>query len=141
MRSKTSFLSRLFSSSSQAKENATEPFQLLKAQVDDCEAFIDRTVKLVNEWRQATLKSEEALRDLTARVAEIEQKGRPPAMAAAPNRTLYIDAIYRGLLNRDSSESERRAIEAQFEKGRSLEDIAEDIIASEEYRRLKSKGV
>jgi vacuolar-type H+-ATPase subunit I/STV1 len=136
-KSKT-FLTKIFDRfAAPAKENAEDSLQSIKAQVESCESFIDKTVKLINDWRQQSLKTEDALRDLTARVAAIESRSHVPA--DSQNIQIYLDVIYRGLLNRDCNEAERKSFGAQLAQGRSLQEIIDEIVASDEYKALKAK--
>lgn len=139
MTSSKTFLEKIFDRfAPPAKGMADGSLEAIKAQVESCESFIDKTVKLVNEWRQQSVKTEEALRDLAARVSEIES--RSPLSADGQNIQTYLDAIYRGLLNRDCGEAERKLFGAQLAQGRPLQDVVDEIVAGDEYKSLKAKA-
>ncbi len=118
------------------KGTADEALEAIKAQVEGCESFIDKTVKLVNDWRQQSVKTEEALRELTARVSALESHSHAPA--DAQNIKVYLDAVYRGLLNRDCDEAAAKLFGAQLAQGRPLQEIIDEIVAGTEYKTLKA---
>ncbi|WP_152428358.1 hypothetical protein [Methyloferula stellata] len=112
--------------------------QAIKAQVEGCESFIDKTVKLVNEWRQQSIKTEDALRDLTSRVSAIES--RPHVPMDGEKIKIYLDTIYRGLLDRDCDDAARKSFGSQLAEGRPLQEIIDEIMAGDEYRTHKAKA-
>jgi hypothetical protein len=140
MTSPKTFLAKIFDRfASPAQRGAEDPLQAIKAQVEGCESFIDKTVKLVNEWRQQSVKTEDALRDLVARVTEIESHGSHVS-ADGKNTEIYLDIVFRGLLNRDCDEGARKLFGSQLAQGRPLQAIIDEIIAGDEYKGLRAKA-
>jgi hypothetical protein len=121
-----------------ANGTAEESLQAIKAQVEACESFIDKTVKLVNEWRQQSVKTEDALGELAARVSAIES--RSPVPADGGRIEIYLDTIYRGLLDRACDEAARKSFGVQLAQGRPLQEIIDEIMAGDEYKTRKAKA-
>ncbi len=139
MTSSKTFLGKIFDRfAAPAKGTAEDSLQAIKAQVESCESFIDKTVKLVNEWRQQSVKTEDALRDLAARVSAIES--RPHGPMDGEKIKIYLDTIYRGLLDRDCDEAAHKSFGVQLVQGRPLQEIIDEIMAGDEYKARKAKA-
>lgn len=139
MTNSKTFLGKIFDRfAAPAKRPADDSLQAIKAQVEGCESFIDKTVKLVNEWRQQSVKTEDALRDLTARISAIESRTHVPM--DGERIKIYLDAIYRGLLDRDCDEAARKSFGSQLAEGRPLQEIVDEIMTGDEYRTRKAKA-
>ncbi len=139
MTSPKTFLAQIFGRfASPPRESPDDSLHAIKMQIEGCESFIDKTVKLVNEWRQQSLKTEDALRDLAARMSAIE--GRSSQVSPdGKNADIYLAAIFRGLLNRDCDEGARKLFGSQLAQGRPLQEIIDELMASDEYKPLKAK--
>jgi hypothetical protein len=138
MTNSKTFLGKIFDRfTAPAKGTAEDSLQAIRAQIEGCESFIDKTVKLVNEWRQRSVKTEDALRDLAARVSAIESHAHVPA--DGDRIEIYLDTVYRGLLGRACDEDARKSFGLQLAQGRPLQQIIDEVMAGDEYKTRKAK--